>query len=226
MLLYDVPIYGPQMAATPGWVARLGDDQFAHTFGGSSWDVSDPNTDLPKPTLLMTLDLKDPRISLAQIQALPSLPICSHINCDIWTARQIYQIHPDTRTVTLISGSTSPELLNLFPNPLPERRISMHQMDPEDYPINEDMYGKACDKFLGTSSSFIRVLGPPLWMQWAEEEFCECGLRMEYICSIGREDYYHPSGIIPNQAFFIGEAALYFFFCPHCLKVVVTSQSS
>jgi hypothetical protein len=228
MKLYNVPTYGPQMRATEGWIARVGEDKFAHTLGGGSWDVRDVNNDCSKPTLLINLDLDDPRITLPQISALQSLPLCSHINCDAWHKKQSYQINPASKSITLVAESVSPEPFDekdLFPNPLPEKQIRLDKMNLEDYPVNEEMYWKACDRFLG-SSSFIRVLGPPLWLEWVEEEICECGLPMEYVCSIGHEDYDHPGGIIPNRPFFIGEAALYFFFCPHCLKVVVTSQSS
>src|SRR5882762_4835404 len=212
MLLYNAPTYGPQMAATQGWIAKRGEDQFAHTFGGNSWDIADVNNKLCKPTLLMTLDQKDPRISLPKIGSLQSLPICSQINCDSWHARQTYQIELASKRVTLLAENTSPQPfddMDLFPNPLPKSRITLDKMELADYPLTEEMYWKACDRFLG-SSSFIRVLGPPLWMQWVEKEICECGLPMEYVCSIGHEDYEHPSGIIPNRPFFIGEAALYF----------------
>ena len=228
MQLYDVPKYGPQMSAPRGWVAGPGDDQFAHTFGGSAWEVNDISNSVSKPTLLLTLDLKDPRINLPPIDALQSLPVCSHINSDAWVGKQTYQINPDSKAVALAAENSSPEPLDemdTFPNPLPETRITLHKMDPEDYPINEETYWKACDRFLG-SSSFIRVLGPPLWLQWVEEHTCQCGLPMEYVCSIGYENYEEYSGIIRDRPFFIGEGALYFFCCFHCLKVVVTSQSS
>ena len=228
MKLYNLPTYGPQMSANGGWIARAGEDKFAHIFGGSSWNVHDVNNHRSQPTLLINLDLEDPRITLPKIAALQSLPLCSHINSDAWTTKQTYQINPATKTVTLVTESASPEPFNeqdLFPNPLPERRLRLDKMSLEDYPSNEEMYWKACDRFLG-SSSFIRVLGPPLWLQWVEEEVCECGLPMGYVCSIGYENYDIPSGLIPNRPFFIGEAALYFFLCPPCLKAVVTFQPS
>jgi hypothetical protein len=228
MKLYDLPRYGPQITASEGWIASLGEDKFAHTFGGSSWDLYDVNNKCRKPTLLINLDLRDPRIILPKIAALPLLPICSHINNDAWTTRQIYQIDPTTKTITLSAEGGSRQPLDdedLFPNPLPEKRIRLDKMSAEDYPLNEKMYWKACDRFLG-STSFIRVLGPPLWLQWVEKEHCECGLPMEYVCSIGYEDYEHRSGLIPDRSFFIGEAALYFFVCTHCLKAAVISQPS
>lgn len=228
MQRYDVPRYGPHMATPKGWIAKPGEDEFAHTFGGSSWDVTDKDNDLPRPALLMILDLKDPRISLPRINGLHSLPICSHINCDAWSKTQTYQINPDNRRITLVSQNDSffqLDEVDRFPNPLPETRIVLDKMDREDYPIDEGTYWTACDRFLG-SQSFIRVFGPPLWLEWVEEFTCECGLSMEYVSGIGYENHEHPSGIIPGRPFFIGEGALYFFFCPHCLKVVVTSQSS
>ena len=223
---HDIPRYGPRMATPQGWIAKPGEDQFAHTFGGSSWDVSDKNDDLPIPALVMTLDLNDPRISLPKIDGLHSLPICSHINSDAWMRMQSYQINPDNRSIDLVSEDDAFFQLNemdRFPNPLPESRMVLGKMDREDYPINEEMYWTACDRFLG-SSSFLRVLGPPVWLQWVDEPVCECGLSVEYICSVGYEDYQHPGGIIPGRPFFIGEGALYFFLCPQCVKVVVTSQ--
>jgi hypothetical protein len=90
MKLYDLPKYGPQISTSEGWIASVGEHEFAHTFGGNSWDIADVNNKFSKPTLLMTLDLKDPRISLPKIGALESLSICSHINCDAWTARQTF----------------------------------------------------------------------------------------------------------------------------------------
>lgn len=227
MLRYDLPTNGPEMATPQGYIAKLGEDRFEHVFGGRSWEVSDANNDLIKPALLMSLDLRDPKLSFLQVDGLQSLPICSHINCDAWTTRQTYQINPDNRRITLVSSSFSLEVdeSDLFPVPLPERRLTLEEMQPEDYPINEEMYGLACDRFLG-SSAFIRVLGPPLWLQWVEEATCDCGRSMEYLCSFGHEDIDHPSGIIPNMPFFIGEAALYFFLCPQCLTVSVTWQSS
>src|SRR5258707_67669 len=97
MRLYNVPRYGPHLGANEGWIALVGEDKFAHTFGGRSWDVRDVNNDCNKPTLLISLDLKDPRITLPKIDALQSLPLCSHINCDAWTTKQTYQINSTTK---------------------------------------------------------------------------------------------------------------------------------
>lgn len=227
MEVYDMEIYGPHMKDPQGWIIELGEDAYYHRFGGDTWSTMDFKNICEKPVLLITLDLRDPKLISLRVPALDELPLCYSINCDTLLRKQALQIQPASRTVTLLDlDADSPEPFNaedLFHNPLPERRVKLRAMGVDDYPVDEDVYEKACEQFIG-GASFIRVLGPPLWLQWVEEEICTCGLLMTYVCSIGYEDINNPTGFIPDRPFFIGEAALYFFLCRSCLKTIVTSQ--
>jgi hypothetical protein len=108
---------------------------------------------------------------------------------------------------------------------LPEKRIRLRAMDEEDYPIDEDSYWRNCDQFIG-GPSFIRALGPPIWLQWVEAATCACGTAMKYVCSIGYESCETPGGFIPDALFFRGEGALYFFLCKDCLRIASIFQST
>jgi hypothetical protein len=79
------------------------------------------------------------------------------------------------------------------------------------------------DTFVG-GEGFIRVLGAPLWLQEPLDIACQCGDRFAYAASIGYEVGLR--GTVPDQPFFIGEGALYFFVCKRCLRVAVRSQST
>ena len=229
MIDYDSERYGPEFAASRGWIAELGKDAYRHRFGGLSWRAIDPNAVYGGPTLLLVLDLADPKLANLMARDIDELPLCSYINCDVWHSTQAFQINPGTRTVTLISRQNdSPlplESEDQFPNPLPEQYITLRPMNDDEIPADKDSYWKACDSFLG-GTAFIRVLGPPVWLQYVETHKCACGLPMDYICSIGYEQYDKPAGFVPNKPFFVGEAGLYFFLCNTCLKIAVTFQSS
>lgn len=230
MEVYDVERYGLHMRKEQGWIAELGEDSYYHKFGGSSWKLSSSEREVRNdPTLLVTLDLTDPRlIELSNFPA-SELPLVSCINSNAWEKRQVFQIDSDHREVKMVqlevSTLTYLDYEDQLPNPLPERRLKLREMREEEYPIDEETYWSACDEFIG-GNAFIRILGPPIWLQWVEKETCSCGAAMRYICSIGYEDYTKPSGIISGKHFFIGEGALYFFLCSSCSKIVVISQSS
>lgn len=229
MIDHDADRYGPEFTTFKGWIADLGEDTYHHKFGGLSWHAIDPSAVYGGPTILLTLDLADPKLANLTAGGIDELPLCSYINCDVWLSTQLFQIDPGARTATLVSRQTdSPRPLeseDKFPNPLPEKCITLRPMKGDEIPADENSYGKACDSFLG-GPAFIRVWGPPVWLQYIEVHKCACGLPMGYVCSVGYENYDKPAGFVPNKAFFIGEAGLYFFLCKVCLKVAVTSQPS
>ena len=221
--------YGPHMGGPAGWIVEDGGDAYRHRFGGESWRTASALSLCPRPTLLLTLDLNDPRLAPLKAPGLEELPLCYSIDCDLLLRRQTFRLQPATRTVTLIKlDADSPEPFDdddALPNPLPEKRVRLRAMVREDYPTDEDSYWSACDEFVG-GEKFIRVLGPPLWLQDVEHVPCDCGSPMEYVCSFGYEGDGDPGGFVPDGPFFIGEAALYFFLCRACLKTAVTSQST
>jgi hypothetical protein len=98
-------------------------------------------------------------------------------------------------------------------------------MNNNEYPLSEQEYWKAVDDFVG-GNSFIRILGPPVWLEEPVEVDCTCGLSTRYISSIGYESPKDSGGIVGGEPFFIGEGALYFFLCDSCLITTVISQST
>lgn len=226
MEIKDITKYGPHMALTKGWIAQPGKGEYGHRFGGDSWTIAEPNPIFGGATLLFTLDLKDPGLESLYLEETSELPLCSYINCDVWNWKQEFDIQPGSRRVRLLSRSDSKEALDpeyMLPNPLLEKPAFLREMKKNEYPVDENSYWKACDEFLG-GAKFIRVLGPPIWLQGAVRVSCSCGLAMKYVACIGYEFDDNHSGFIEDEPFFIGEGALYFFLCKKCLKLVVISQ--
>ena len=231
MEVYELEKYGSHMREPKGWIVELGEDIYHHTFGGSSWNIATAVTYEinDAPALLLNFDLNDPKLRSLSISQLDELPICSFINSNVWEKKQVFEILPHSHTVKLVSlcheDPTDYDEEDRLHLPLIEKRVRLREMEEADYPITEQMYWANWDKFIG-GPSFIRALGPPIWLQWVEAETCECGAVMEYVCSIGYENSEMPSGIIHNAPFFIGEGALYFFLCSRCLKITSISQST
>ena len=226
---YDLKTYGRHLAKPKGYIARVGTDAFRHRFGGSSWTIHDPDQLGYGPTLLLTLDLRDPRLSAIGAEGIDELPLCAYLDC-VTMGRQVYSIDPPGRKAILVERHLSgpPEFLRpeiQFPNPLPEKNLRLHDLKPENYPKNEKNYWACCDEFLG-GDGVIRVLGPPIWLQWVEEETCRCGKPMAYVASIGYEVDNAHRQLLDAGPFFPGELATYFFFCKVCNEVVVIVQST
>lgn len=220
-------LFGTHMASPVGWIVAGGEDSYYHRLGGSRWNTSSLVSVCGEPTLLLTLDLNDPKLQALGITSIKELPLCYSVNCDALLRKQVFRIRRSARSVDLIDiDANPPEPVEiLFPERLPEVKIKLSPMEPEDYPSNENLYEEACERFLG-GNSFIRVLGPPLWLQWPEEVFCHCGLLMNYVCSVGYERPNRCDILIPKLPIFLGEAALYFFICRVCLQITVISQST
>lgn len=220
----NITEYGLHLSVPQGFIVEIGDDFYNHKFGGSSWDIIDPISNY-KPTLLLTLDLLDPKLRLLKVDLLDELPLCSHINCSAWTSKQHFKINSKSKTLVLVGL----EAVNLedwntgFPNPLAERSIKLSPMEILDYPTTETIYWQACERFLN-SNNFIRVLGSPLWMELEENQNCSCGKSMYYVCEIGHQSEFS-RGYLEESNFYIGEGVLYFFLCPDCALITVISQS-
>ena len=221
--------YGAAYTAISGWVAEPGCEQVRHRFGGSSWPIIGVREGSNSPTLLLTLDLSDPRLAGLGVNGLDELPLCSYLNCDAWTGKQVYQVDPPSRRLILCHQDSGPSFHLppdlVFPNPLPESPLRLRAMVPSEIPADEESYWKACDSFLG-GSAVIRVGGPVLWLQDPAVPKCDCHADLEYVAAIGYEDFRLPGKYVTDRPFFIGEAALYFFLCKSCLKAIVTSQPS
>lgn len=211
-----------------GWIASPIQDGFIHTFGGERWILEDENPVGDGPHLIISLDLNDPRLSSLQSARSDFLPVCSYINSDVWVRPQSYTFASQRRTVFYLNHSDNdvyalPSSL-AYENPLPEGIFGLREMTQTELGLTEDDYWKASDTFIG-GQSFIRILGPPIWLQGEEVVECTCGESASYFCSIGYEfpeDY----GFLGGAPFFIGEGALYFFICFDCTRIEVRSQSS
>jgi hypothetical protein len=226
--------YGPHMAIPGGSVAEPGEDGYRHRFGGNSWRVVDPHSVYGGPTLLLTLDLADPRLAALRMPGVGEIPLGSYLNCDAGDWPQWFRIEPETRTLSMVRRDRdSPEALPeecWFPNPMPETTLRLSPMGPADWPIDEESYSRIRDSFIGFPgrSAFIRVLGPPLWLEEAVPEVkCTCGTPMRYVCGIGSErgpaTTGEPSAFVGGNGF-VGVAARYFFLCQECRELMVMAE--
>lgn len=225
-----MPTFGSPYEGPPGGVAIDGLSEYRHRFGGESWGVVDPSPAFGGPILVLTLDLHDPLLASIQTDRIDELPLCSYLACDIWARPQLFQILPRDRRLLLVERR-DPATETCFPEfsgPLPETPLTIEAMSGADYPTTEDAYWTACDSFVG-GSRFIRVLGPPLWLDAVATVVCKCGRTMTYVCSVGYESQATNalrSGLLPGPGVFFGEAATYWFVCLECLMVGVITQST
>ena len=220
--------YGSRFKSEKGYKVKIGHKDYTHVFGGADWAVVDENKSFDGPTLLLTLDLSDPYLSKLKCQYLTHLPLCSYLNCNAWEEDQLFEIIPEKKEVQVISRQIiKPDLAldeDKLPNPLPKKDVFLENLNPDEYPLDEDSYWDACDTLLG-GNEFIRIL-QPIWLQNDEPQKCDCGKQMLFVACVGYENYEISDGIIGNMPFFLGEAALYFHFCPDCLIVKSICQSS
>lgn len=220
--------YGPHFKNKKGYKVKIGHKNYTHSFGGTDWTVVDKNKSFDGPALLLTLDLNDSCVKSLKSSRLAEIPLCSYLNCNVWEEEQIFKIIPEKQEVYLISKlKFNPEMAALddkLPNPLPKKDVYLEDLNLDEYPLDEDSYWDACDTLLG-GNDFIRIL-QPVWLQNVETQQCSCGKQMIFTACIGYENYEISNGFIANIPFFLGEAALYFFFCPDCLIVKSTCQSS
>jgi hypothetical protein len=224
----DTSKFGPAFKDKGLWVAPE-QGPWRHRFGGASWRVVDPDPLCDGPSLLFVLDLADPSLVALRTPGLDELPLCSYVNSLVWEGRQRFHLSGAEHTANMLKReSASRECLDeadRYPNPLNERPISLIPMTDEGLPLDEERYWSACDDFVG-GTRFARILGAPLWLEQPHEEVCRCGRAMLHVAAVGYESLDHPSGLVPGRPFFIGEGALYFFWCPKCLDVSVVSQST
>ncbi len=221
-------LYGKRYFKNKGYVALVGQGSFNHKFGGSLWSSSSGIIGMRNPSLLITLDLKDPVLKKYQGIGIEELPFCCELDY-VSVDRQVYQIDNNTKAISLISiDEQKPELLreeDLQTGPLSPKQLILQPMDQDDYPLNEESYWQCCDGFLG-GKSVVRVLGPPVWMDEPEQVLCDCGKTMDYICSVGYEIDNAYRQLLDDGPFFPGELAHYFFFCKSCLKTATLVQST
>lgn len=195
---------------------------YAHRFGGDSWTTHDKS-------LLVTLDLNDPKLSGLGSCGLSELPLCSNLKPGGWENRQEYVINSQKKEVFVMdsqnNGFHESSDGNTQPNPLPSIPVELENLCPNEYPIDEEHYWKCCDEFLGGNACF-RVLGRPLWLQSPQWPKNASGEMLSFVMCMGYEAWNGPFRYLGDRPLFIGEGALYFFFCCKSLTMTVISQSS
>ena len=215
--------WGPQMAI-PGYLVELGQEPYRHRVGGTSWQAVDPRSGALPPLVVLILDLRDPRLASLHMEGVEELPFALHVNCE-WPERQVYRIEPETRTMRLVypeEGQPKPLLPgSLFPNPFPETRVRLRPMTAVDWPLDENARSRLRSEFSG-GPHFLRVLGPPIWIEFEEKPTCSCGAPMPYVGGIGAEAEW--SDYVPGDLFYFGNGGFYFFLCRRCREVLAMFQ--
>jgi hypothetical protein len=190
-----------------------------------SWEIRDKHI-CNGPTLLITLDLNDPKLGELNKCGLQEIPLASHIDCNTCEGAQRYIVDNQKKSIQLIWKEINmPSHISnngWMDHPLPEKMLNLRPMKRSECPINEDLYWKSCESFTG-GAAFIRVLGPPIWLQYPETGICSSGHIMKYIASIGYENA-KSQKYIGSNSFFIAEGALYFFLCSQCKEILVKMQ--
>ena len=211
-----------------GCIGMLGPGAYKHKFGGSSWRVHTTPSAIDRPLVLVTLDVDDPCVSRFRKPGQKEIPLCSYINSDAWVNRQDYEIDYRNHTILEVRSKQATEALPpglALPNPLPEKPLHLRPMTAAEIPTDDASYWSACDTFVG-GSSFIRIAGPPLWLQDPVVPKCFCGNPCDYIGAIGYENPEEFEGFVSGRPFFFGEGALYFFVCKNSMHLIVLSQST
>ena len=116
----------------PGFIAVPGRSRYRHYFGGRAWETVGCAEGPIQPTQLLTLDLKDPRLSAINASNIDELPLVSYVNLLRVPDRQIFRLgHKNRRIECLYRSKTSLEPLPedyQFPNPLPKKPLLLRQM--------------------------------------------------------------------------------------------------
>jgi hypothetical protein len=229
---HDLEPYGPNFGLGGGKLAYRPSGGSPHRFGGSRWLPVHRASPVGPPTLLLTLDLADPQLAGIQTPLTGELPLVSHLRSSIMDSWQIYRIEPASREVYFVAaGQADVELYDIngmIPDPLPEISLALKEMQPDDLPLDPDAYDRLRDEFMNGrgGTNFIRVLGPPVWLDAVEEMVCVCGQPMNYIASVGHEAITETNGFLDGQPFFVGERAFYFFACPSCGNTGAVTQGT
>lgn len=219
--------YGLDYKVPKGYILEIGEGNYNHFFGGSTWSISELEGVKYDPCQVITLDLKDPSLDFIS-KKLIEIPLITYLNCSINEDIQVYSIDKDNRSISFEKNKVDEIYLldveDRLPFPLPECSLHLRDMDETEYPIDEDSYWDICDTFLG-GESFFRVGGKPLWLDEVEDVKCTCGQKPTFVAQIGYE-LYDTFSLIPDKTFYVGENGFYFFYCDDCQKVTVISQSS
>ncbi len=183
-----------------------------HRFGGESWRAAGPRAELGEPVLLAVVDFEDPRWGGgAPEPGRREWPLFSYVNYEGLLAEQVYEVDWEEKRAifTSVVGEAAPaNAADGLAVPFPECPLTLREMTAAEIPTGEDSYWSACETFLG-GDAFFRVGGAPVFA----DAVPRVGEEFRYVAAIGYEAYDRPGGYLapPDDPFFLGELALYFF---------------
>ena len=134
---------------------------------------------------------------------------------------------PGTRTVRLVYPETGqldpmpPEIF--FPNPFLETAVRLRPVTAADWPLDEASLDRLQSEFAG-GPHFLRVLGPPIWIEAQEQPTCPCGAPMPSVGGIGAEAEW--STYLAGRRHYLGGGAICYFLCRRCREVMAMWQDT
>jgi len=212
-----------------GWFVRRGIGGSSVANGRLNWTIAASSVAMELPSVLLDIDLRDPALGSALSSSdVPSrLPVMTCVKSDLWEHRQEYTFVDDAKEIRWISaltngaraGSTNDMLVGSD-----QRSLVLERMTDTDLPTTEARYWAIGERFLG-GNDFVRLLGSPYWLTEPMRCKCSCGGEMKMTVCVGSEGATREP-LFGHEPFFIGEAALYWFVCWPCRRVVVLPQST
>lgn len=218
-------VYGPEFLIPRGYVLSEGASQHKHRLGGTSWRVTDESPFRDGPSILMTLDLTDPKLSSLKELDSDELPICCYLNStSVMCEPQTYKLDFQSREAFLVEKTVLPDSgqFDYFEEmtELPEIPLRLRDLSNEEYPVDSKSYHNACDAIMGRAPGFARVLGAPLWLNDPQRVLCKrCNSAPLHLLTLG-----YSSSLLNGKMFF-GDFPLHFFLCATCRHLFVISHS-
>ncbi len=211
-----------------GYKVIKGEDGYNHRFGGSSWKLPICENCIKEIHQIITLDLKDPRLSEVLGITNNELPLVSCLNCSSSWSNQCFKIDFKDKEVKVLNIEDNiHEVLEddiCFQVPLKEIKMRLDELSKEERPTDEESFENAIE-VLG-QEYFCRILGDPLWLEQPLNNKCtSCNDEMIYVGMIGSQTW-ESEPIIGDEEFYIGEHNLYFSICKRCNLLHVECQGS
>ena len=215
--------YGDHWRNKIGYKVLKGNGNFNHKFGGNNWDVpACKNCNAPYH-IIMSLDLRDPKLESIMGICDKELPLISCLNCSSIWGEQFFKINFEEKKVEFIQDTDTQHWIQddelRIGSPLYEVNMQLVSLNENENPVNEELYYELTNNF--GKDYFIRLLGAPLYLQDPIDRECPCCHKeMKYIATVG-SDF---GNIIDNTNFDLGEMWLYFMFCNECSILKVESE--
>ena len=211
-----------------GYKVIKGDNGYNHRFGGSSWKLPICENCIEEIHQIITLDLKDPRLSEVLGIINKELPLVSCLNCSSSWSNQCFKIDFENKEVKVLNIEDNiHEVLEddiCFPVPLKEIKIKLDELSEDERPTDEESFENAIEVF--GEEYFCRILGDPLWLEQSLNTKCiSCNDEMIYVGMVGSQAW-GSKPIIEDKEFYIGEHNLYFSICKKCNLLHVECQGS